>query len=618
MQININNSANSVVVELSGMLNTETAPEFTNRMNDVDVENNNLIIDFKDTTYITSAGLRSLLILAKRAKPDLFKIINVNESVDEVFKMTGFDKMLSYSLIDETNKINNFVSLLNERLEKNKDDVICTYKEKEYTWEQIDYFSHIIANDLNKKGIKKGSHVGLCAPNSFNWFITFLAIQKLGGIAVLINDALKPAEIKSICEIGGTNFLCYGSSYNYLDNVNEINTISNNSIEIYNISDDIDFSLRKDEYSNISTLFREVFNYDDPSIIIFTSGSSGLPKAVLASAYNVIEPVNYVYKKYNCSNSDKSCAFLPFFHVFGLCSQISFAFLRNIPLFIPENKKPETIINTIDKYKCTMFNTVPTMMLAIVTNKEFAPERLASLRVSLLGGSITTEEQMILLKKMIPNNHFANIYGMSENAIISITKYEDSLDHVTKTVGLPPDYLDIEIREIGSNKVLNKNETGEICIRSKTMIVCYYNLDIDNQPIGTDGFLRTGDLGFIDEEGYITLNGRVKELIIRGGENISPSEVCNSITKLDEIADAKVLGVPDKIYGEEVAAAIVLKEGMSLRSDIKEELAKTTAKFKIPHYFIILDKLPLLGSGKVDNIKLKEIVINKINEKEYI
>ena len=256
-------------------------------------------------------------------------------------------------------------------------------------------------------------------------------------------------------------------------------------------------------------------------------------------------------------------------------------------------------------------------MLGIVMNQEFNPEKLSSLRLSVLGGSSTTEEQMKLLQKALPNDHFANIYGMSENAIISLTKYVDTIDHMTKTVGLPPDYLDLEIREVGSNKVLDRNQTGEICIRAKTMIVCYYNLDISKQPIEQDGFLRTGDLGYIDNDGYLILNGRAKELIIRGGENISPNEVCNELVKFNEIADAKVLGVPNQILGEEVAAAVVIKSGAELPSDIRDTLSKTMAKHKIPSYFVLFDKLPLLGSGKIDAVKLKEMVIEKVSKGEY-
>lgn len=619
MKIKIDNRDNFINIEVYGTLDNNTSNDFFLKMENVDIEHKNVVLDFSNVDYITSAGLRILLVLAKRAKDTELRIININSSIEEVFKMTGFDKLINYSLKEALSDNLGYIDYFNKRVNESKNKIICTFNDREYSWFDLDVCSQIVSNDLFKLGVKKGSHVGICAYNSTNWLIVYIALRKLGAIAVLINSQLKVNEINDICEIGGIDYLCYGSS---LDN-NQFSSFEINlkklrpEIIVYDISNYIDFILRKNEYEVIKNKFREKYNCDDPSIIIFTSGSSGKPKAVIASDYNVLIPIKYFCDFIGYKNDDRSCAFLPFFHIFGLCSLIQFSVVTDTPIFIPKNNQPSSIVNTIEKYRCTIFHSVPTMMLAIVMDKNFDSKRLLSLRLSVLGGAITTEQQMKLLQKAIPNNHFANVYGMSENAIISLTKYEDTIEHMTQTVGLPPDYLDIEIREVGSNKVLERNETGEICIRSKTMIVNYYNLDIDKQPIGTDGYLRTGDLGYIDNDGYVILNGRVKELIIRGGENISPNEVCNCISKLDEIANAKVIGIPSDFYGEEVAAAIVMKDGKDFNPKIRDILSNYLAKYKIPSYFVILDKLPLLGSGKIDSIKLKNIVIEKIRNEDY-
>lgn len=617
MEINVKETSNSILVVASGTIDSNTTSLFVDKINEIEYGNKDVTLDFNDVTYITSACLRALLMLAKKLVNNKFSIINVNSDVDEVFKMTGFNKIINYSL--KRNKDDSFITLFNDRLKQSGDKVICTCFDKEYTWNDLDVASQIIANDLVKQGVKKGSHVGLCAFNSFNWIVTFMAIQKLGGIAVLLNFALKLEEILGLAEIGGVEFLCYGVLSNKEFDVfnNKLQTI-NNKIKTLNINNETNFLDRKDEFDSIKQLYRELYNCDDPSVIIFTSGSSGKPKAVLASSFNLLVPVNYLIPGFNFNEDDRILAFLPFFHIFGLCSLVIFPLVTNIPIYIPENYKPATLINMIDKYKCTVFHAVPTMMLGVIGDESFDPNKVSSLRVSILGGSVTTEAQMKMFKKVMPNNHFANIYGMSENAIISFTKYEDTIDHVTKTVGLHPDYLDVEIRDLSSNKVLGRNETGEICIRGKTMIVCYYNLDIDKQPIEEDGFLRTGDLGYIDDDGYLLLTGRAKELIIRGGENISPNEVCNALVKLDEIADAKVMGVPDEVFGEEVAAAIRLNTGKTIDDSIRSTLSLTMAKYKIPRYFVILDSFPMLGSGKIDGIKLLEIVKEKIKNNEYI
>lgn len=615
MNININEVDNTTKILIEGTIDNNTVSLFIDRINKIDFTNKDVILDFNDVTYITSAGLRALLMLAKRLVNNKFCIVNVNGPVDEIFKMTGFDKIIKYSIKD--NNDDSFITFFNERLRKSKDKVICTYNDREYTWNDIDIASSIIANDLSLLGVKKGSHVGICAFNSFNWIACFMAIQKLGGIAVLLNFSLKPDEIVSLSLIGGVEYLCYGVGLN--KDFNDLKKAIEEEINLnlYNINNETDFLLRKNEFDLIKDKYRELYNCDDPSVIIFTSGSSGKPKAVLSSSFNLLVPVKYLIPSFKFYDNDRILAFLPFFHIFGLCSIVLFPLVTNIPIYIPLNNKPATLIEMIDKYKCTIFHAVPTMMLGVIGDKTFDPKKMESLRVSILGGSATTEEQMKMFQKLMPNNHFANIYGMSENAIISFTKYEDTNEHITKTVGVNPDYLDIEIRDLSSNKVLNNNEIGEICIKAKTMIVCYYNLEIDKQPIESDGFIRTGDLGYLDDDGYLVLTGRAKELIIRGGENISPSEVSNSITKYEEIADVKVIGIPHDILGEEVSAAIVLKDGKKFNVNIRDDLALKMAKYKIPAYFVIFDSFPVLGSGKVDAIKLKEMVIDKIKQKDY-
>ena len=231
--------------------------------------------------------------------------------------------------------------------------------------------------------------------------------------------------------------------------------------------------------------------------------------------------------------------------------------------------------------------------------------------------NVSKDEITPLMRRTAKVVNFGIIYGMSENAAVSITKYGDSVEHITKTIGKPLDGVEVEIRDLSTGKKLEDGASGEICIRSEDMIVCYYKLDISKQPVDDEGWLATGDLGCFDKDGYLKIVGRVKELIIRGGENISPNEVAGAIAAIPEIADVKVLGVPSEFYGEEVAAAIVLKDGKVFDEEkVREYLATRLAKFKIPKYFVCFDAFPLLGSGKVDVITLKKSIIEKIKDTE--
>jgi fatty-acyl-CoA synthase len=254
------------------------------------------------------------------------------------------------------------------------------------------------------------------------------------------------------------------------------------------------------------------------------------------------------------------------------------------------------------------------MFFAMIQQSNFEPEALSSLRVSFLGGSTTSESQMKMLRSLLPNNHFCNIYGMSENPVISMTRYEDTFEHVTQTVGRRVDGIEIEIRSLANGEKVEDGEPGEIFIRSKEMIISYYRLPIEKQPLDDEGWLATGDLGVILPDGYLKLVGRAKDLIIRGGENISPGEIADAVAQLPGVADVKVLGVPHEVLGEEVAAAIVLKEGQTFDEDAaRQTMSEKLAKYKVPAYFVIMDKFPLLGSGKIDAITLKKEILSKLN-----
>ena len=617
LAINVNKNGKRVVVSTEGIIDTETANDLSNVLLELDYVGLDLTLDFDKTDYITSAGLRVLLVARKKLTDDTMRIKNVNEDIEDVFKVTGFSDILNYTgkKQDDLNFHLSFKALLKKRV---SDCTAFVFAGRKYTWEDIDHLSQIAADDLAKLGVKKGSHVGICSPNSINWIITFFAIQKLGAIAILVNHGLKPDEIAELGEIGDITHLCYGAIPDITDfGVYSAALLGGKSTVkyMYDIGMDIDFTSRLIEYDAIKDKYSEMYHSDDPSVIVYTSGSTNKPKAVLSSSFNILNSVKAVSTECNFTSEDRVCAFLPLFHVFGFASCIGFGLLYGCVSYIPTTNKPAALIDLIRDKKCTIFNTVPTMFLAIIQQPTFTPEALSSLRVSFLGGSVTSESQMTMLRSLLPNNHFCNVYGMSENAAISMTRYEDTFEHVTQTVGRIVDGIEMEIRNPVNGEKVKDGEPGEIFIRSKEMIVCYYNLPIEMQPLDDEGWLATGDLAILLPDGYIKLVGRAKDLIIRGGENISPGEIADAVAQLPGVADVKVLGVPHEILGEEVAAAIVLKDGETFDADAaKQTLEGKLAKYKIPAYFVVVDKFPLLGSGKIDGITLKKDILSKLNK----
>ena len=609
-----------VTVYVTGTVDNNSSGELNKLLLSLDYTNLDLTLDFRNTEYITSAGLRVLLIARKKLSDDTMRIINVNESIGQVFEMTGFSDIINYSApfaISEESYNLSFKAQLKKKIDDKVEKNVFFYMGRGYTWYDVDKASQIIAEELYRQGVRKGSHVGICSPNSINWIFTFFAIQKLGGIAVLLNFNLTPEEIVTLSGIADITHLCYGHIHrhtNYDQYSSAIlNTPGSTVKHCINISSSVDFTERFDEYDAIKDKFGEMYHADDASVVIYTSGSTGLPKAVLSSSNNLLRCAAPILTEFEYSADDINCAFLPLFHVFGFVSCISAAVLTDMTSCIPSGNSPEKILNVIEKYKCTIFHTVPTMMLMVVQSPEFTPERVASIRCSALGGSAVTEMQMNNLRALLQGNHFANIYGMSENAAISITKYCDSVKHITQTVGTPADGVEIEIRDMSGNK-LPRGESGEIWVRSNTMIVCYYKLPIERQPLDDEGWLSTGDLGYIDEDGYIRLVGRVKDLIIRGGENISPNEIASAISVIPSVADVKVLGVPDEIMGEEIAAAIIVRDNETFDEDeVRAFLEERLAKFKMPRYFVQFEKFPILGSGKVDAMGLKKTIMQMLS-----
>ena len=622
MQVIKTGSEREVTLSVIGTIDTVSSEILQESLMALDYSDLDLTIDFSQTDYITSAGLRTLLVARKKLTDTTMRVVEANDAIIEVFKMTGFDEMIKVipkmaDLDGEEDPYRlSFTSLFRRRVKADANRAAIIYLNQSYTWADIDKASQVIAHDLVKKGVKRGTHVGICSVNSINWIFTFYAIQKLGGIAVLVNPGLNSKELATMARIGDITHMCYSEIPGYT----EFETVKQTLLEsdcpvqnVYNISPTVNFMARCNEYDAISGMYKENFHADDASVIIYSSGSTGLPKAILDSSFNLLTCCEPLLKEFKLTNEDVNLAFLPLFHVFGFVTCIALGVLIGNTSVIPESTSPDLIIGLIDRYKATIFNTVPTMFLAMCQAKTFDPAKLASLRVSILGGSATTDAQMNMLRKLVPNNHFGNIYGMSENAAVSITRYEDTVEHITTTVGVPVEGLQLEIRDLTTKEALPVGETGEIYIKSNAMVICYYRLPIDRQPVDDEGWLATGDLGIVTEDGYVKIVGRCKDLIISGGENISPGEIAEEIAKMPEVADVKVLGGPDEIRGEVVAAAIILKPGAVWKEENANAiLGQQLAKYKMPRHYFILDKFPLLGSGKVDAITLKKMLIEKM------
>ena len=462
--------------------------------------------------------------------------------------------------------------------------------------------------------------MAICGTNSVNWILTFYAVQKLGAIALLVNFNFGASEIVALSKVGDITHFCYGDMPQMKDEAAFLSEIKGGDsliTSVYDIRSRISIKDRISEYEEISGKFEGKVETDDACVMIFTSGSTGVPKGVLLSAYNILNAACSNAESLHLTKEDKACLILPLFHIFGMVAGLFANAVSDATMLLPDSIRTGDVIRMISEEKCTVFHSVPTMLFAIMNNKDFEAEKLGSLRSTILSGAPVSESQMAMLREMFPNNHFAASYGLSEMAPVSITDYDDTPDHITKTIGKPVPGVEIRIFDEERQEVCAAGVSGEIQVQGYNLMTCYYKADLDKQSIDAEGWLHTGDLGYFDEEGYIHFVGRLKELIIRGGENIAPAEVAAAISALDGVDDVKVVGVPDDFYGEAVAACIRLRrEAKWDETQAREILAKNLARYKIPKWFLLYETFPMLGSGKIDGTALGRDAKERVKQLE--
>jgi fatty-acyl-CoA synthase len=597
------------MIFVAGKIDVNTVAAFRKEVAEISAGASEIIFDFREVNYISSAGLRELLICRKKF-PDL-KIENVRPEVFSVFSMTGFDSLIPITLADDLPKTSellnepadngdtafsvpfSFQKLLSDKAANSADKAAVVYAGESYTWQDINRGAAVIAADLAARGVRQGSHVAICGANSINWILTFFGIQKLGAIAVLMNFKLCAREIAALVRSMDVTHICCGEMVAPEEELKSL-------CDCYSIRDGVNFKTRSAIKDNFCQIIRE----DEPAVMIFTSGTTGKLKGVILSAYNILNAAKINSRDQRLCPDDKACVILPFFHIFGLIAGLFANALAGVTIYLPVKIRTDSILELINREKCTTFHSVPTMLLALINNKDFSPEKLSSLRCSIISGARATEAQIKTFRRMMPQNHFLSSYGLSEMAPVSITDYDDSDENILYTVGKIVKNIKIKIDNPDSQGI------GEILVQGFNLMTGYYKLALDEQPINAEGWLHTGDLGVLDGNGYLRLTGRIKEIIIRGGENIYPAEVEAAIAESECIDDVKVFGVPDDFFGEAVCACVKLKTGEFFDADqMQASLCKRLAKFKVPAYFLVYEDFPMLGSGKTDLAALRKDVL---------
>jgi len=503
-----------------------------------------------------------------------------------------------------------------------------------YTYRQFDQLCRKAAKGLIALGIDKGEHVAIWASNTPEWLTAQFASAKTGAVLVTVNTNYQLSELEYVLKQSDATTLILMESYrgtSYIDILyklipelkeSEPGRLASERLPFLKniilmgdtrhpgmyLWDDI---LKLSESESEKALDRRMERLKEHDVINmqYTSGTTGFPKGVMLTHSNLANNAANIAECMNLSKKDRMCIPVPFFHCFG-CVLGNLACVTAGATMVPVQEfSPKEVLSAVETEKCTALHGVPTMFIAELNDQDFASYDLASLRTGIMAGSNCPIEVM---KKVIDNMGMSEItiaYGQTEaSPVITQTRVNDSLKRRVETVGRALPNVEVKITEPGTNQEVARGVQGELCTRGYHVMKGYYkNPEATAAVIDEAGFLHTGDLAVMDEEGYCRITGRLKDMIIRGGENIYPREIEEFLYKHPNILDVQIVGVPDETFGEEVSAWIKLKSGASMTADeLKAYCKGKIARYKIPRYIAFVEEFPMTASGKVQKFKLRE------------
>ena len=519
------------------------------------------------------------------------------------------------------------------------DSVAIKYATREYssTWKEFNDKCDKVAKGLLKLGINKGDKVAIWATNIPEWLEILFASAKIGAVLVTVNTNYKEFELEYLLKQSDTRLLI---TIDGVKNNSYIDTIDKILPELRNSKDG---SVKSDKFPYLTNViyagestprgfmnFSELAKmgeaisdaeYDkvksdiDPQDVVnmqYTSGTTGFPKGVMLTHFNIINNGKSIGDCMKFSHNDKLLLTVPLFHCFGLVLGVMACITHATSMVPVEAFSPTKVMSAIMSEKCTAVHGVPTMFIAMLEHPDFDKYDFSSLRTGIMAGSPCPIKVM---KEAVSRMNLSEItiaYGQTEaSPVCTQTNTDDSIEKRVNTVGRVLNGVEAKIVDPETGLEVGVGVAGEFCARGYNIMKGYYKMpEATAAAIDSEGWLHTGDLCTVDEEGYYKVVGRIKDMIIRGGENIYPKEIEEFYYTQAPVKDVQVIGVPSEQYGEEVMAVIILKEGYNTTEDELRELAKgSLAKHKVPKYVRIVDSFPVTASGKIQKFKMREEAI---------
>ena len=528
------------------------------------------------------------------------------------------------------------------RIEPDHEFIVYPDRGLRFTYAEFDQRVNNLAKGLLAIGIGKGDHVGIWARNVPDWLTFMFATAKIGAVLVTVNTYYKSHELAYVLEQSDMKALALVDGFkdtSYLDILYELvpelrtharGQLRSKAFPALRSAIYVGQEKHRGMYNTAELRLLGSHCPDDDLLRIkcsiechdvvnmqYTSGTTGFPKGVMLSHHNILNNGLGIGDRQAFTPADRLCLPVPLFHCFGVVLGVMAVLTHRATLVMLEIFDPLLVLAAVQKERCTALYGVPTMFIAELTHPMFGMFDLTSLRTGIMAGSTCPMRTMC---RVIDDMHMSEItivYGLTEASPgMTQTTTDDTIERRVSTVGRAYDDVEVKIVDADTGDTLGPNQVGEICCRGYNVMKGYYKMpEATHAVIDADGWLHSGDLATCDEHGYYRITGRLKDMIIRGGENIYPREIEEFLHTMPGVLDAQVVGVPDPKYGEIVGAFVVRKDGADLtEADVRDFCRARIARYKVPKHVFFVDEYPLTASGKIQKYKLRDMATDKLTD----
>jgi fatty-acyl-CoA synthase len=497
-----------------------------------------------------------------------------------------------------------------------REALVVSHQGVRQSWQEFEATVDEVAKGLLAMGIEAGDRIGMWSPNFAQWVYIQYATAKIGAIQVNINPAYRTSELEYALRQSGCRMLVTMTEYltsGYRAMVEEVRpSLPGLERVLYFDSADWDELIAGGTAVPDEELGSRGLSLDahDAINIQYTSGTTGFPKGATLSHHNILNNAQFVGAACNYSEADRVCIPVPYYHCFGMVmGNLACAVYGSTMVIAGPTFEPGAVLQTVQDEHCTSLYGVPTMFVAELGHESLSSFDLTSLRTGIMAGSPCPIEVM---RRVIDEMHMPQVtiaYGMTETSPVSTqTSVNDSLELRVSTVGQVQPHLEIKIVDPESGEVVERGEGGEFCTRGYSVMLSYWaDTAKTAEAVDADGWMHTGDLAMMDEDGYVNIIGRIKDMVIRGGENLYPREVEEFLFTHPAVVDVQVIGVPDEKYGEELMAWVQVEAGASITEDeLRNFCAGRVARHKVPRYIKFVSEYPMTVTGKVRKMEMRE------------